>query len=101
MADTLKRPASMPEAAWRHALYRVGKIDRDAAIHWIGSKWPEARRGCIVCGENNWGVGDNIVRLQTREGPAYPSVAVVCNVCGYTMLFNAVRMGLLPEEKDR
>jgi predicted nucleic-acid-binding Zn-ribbon protein len=96
-----EKPPNMPLEAWKEVLYSQGKIERTLAINWLNGVWVRSQRNCPVCTSSNWGVGEDIVRLQTIKGPAYPSIVVVCNTCGYSMLFNAVRMNVLPAGKER
>jgi len=101
VGNMAQKPPNMLPMAWKALLYSQGKIDRDQAIQWLNANWVARNRNCPVCSSANWGVEEDIVRLMTIKGPAYPSVAVICNVCGYTMLMNAIKMRLLPEGKER
>jgi RNase P subunit RPR2 len=72
-------------------------------MNWIDEKWPDERRTCEVCGTKKWGIQthfttplvfDGAVRL---EGSVYPAVTVICDNCGNTKFFNAVKMKVFPE----
>jgi len=57
---------------------------------------------CPISGHRNWIIGDHIVAPPIHSGaglllggPAYPQVMVICGGCGYTMYFNAVKVGIV------
>lgn len=76
--------------------------EKTKAVVWFGQRH---KLHCQVCGNNNWVVGDHLVQPITL-GPnmnlmlggivGYPQVMRVCTICGHTMFFNAVIMGILP-----
>ena len=77
------------------------KIDKKQAQEWLSEKWT-APTVCPISGDNNWAIADDFVQPMrytggglTIGGPGYPVVMVICATCGYTLLFNAVVMGLL------
>lgn len=84
------------------------KLIREAALTNIRDKWKDPR--CPVCGAQAWQIGntmDALLRDQllrpNRPGiqEVYSFVPVFCNSCGYTMLFNAVSLGVVePSESD-
>ena len=84
----------------RRALrYRAeGKIDREAAVRWLGVHWVRSKRNCPICTGTDWGVGDDVVWLMTKQGSRYPSIVVSCNTCGHMLLFSAAKMNLLPPD---
>lgn len=58
---------------------------------------------CAVCAQSNWQVIDGLVRIAVADdltGPAglgpraMPLVAVMCNICGNTVLLNLMILGL-------
>ena len=67
--------------------------------------WIECRktiRTCDCCGNNSWTFGEDIVTTPILSGggmviggKSYPHVMLICNSCGNTKFFNAVKMGLL------
>jgi len=78
------------------------QLDTQKAINWLEEHW-KGNRECPVCGHNSWSISDELVEVKPYKGnllPAvYPLVAVTCNTCGYTFLFNAVVAGLVvPQE---
>jgi RNase P subunit RPR2 len=92
-----ERPRKMPDKVWRQMLYNQGKVDQQAALQWLNDHWGTDKRSCPICTHIEWGVGDELVRLRDERMKAtYPCVAVICQYCGYTMLFNASVMQLLP-----
>ncbi len=94
-----EKPPNVPVELWKGILYAQGKIDRQAALNWLNLKWT-ANRNCPICTQINWGVGEELLRLwDTKLHPTYPCITVICQTCGYTMLFNAKVMNLLPPKK--
>lgn len=60
-------------------------------------------RNCPVSNDNNWILGDYLVHTPNHSGqypavggPYYLYLPITCQTCGYTMLFNAVVVGLIP-----
>lgn len=71
------------------------------AIAWFEEK--KKIRTCDCCGENSWMLSEDIVTTPIFSnsgmiigGKSYPHVMLICNNCGNTKLFNAVKMGILP-----
>jgi len=72
-------------------------INREKAIQWLEIHWIKSRRNCPICTHVKWGIGDNVVWLMTgAQSSAYPSIVVLCNNCGYTMLLSASKMNAWP-----
>jgi hypothetical protein len=79
---------------------------------WIFQHWKAQSKTCPVCTSNAWTVGPYLVDVRSRVpgggvivgGPVYPEAVLVCLVCGYTMFFNALTMGVVkekPKEKEK
>ncbi len=75
------------------------------AVAWIEEK--KSIRTCDCCGQNSWTLSEDIVTtpLLTGDrmvfgGKSYPNVMLICNNCGNTKFFNAVKMGLLAPSKE-
>lgn len=72
-------------------------FDRDAVRKWIDQYWT-ASHACQVCASSDWLLLDNVWELREFHGgglvvggsPVLPVVALMCNVCGHTVLFNAI-----------
>ena len=69
--------------------------------HWQGEK------ECPVCRSNKWTISEKPAELREYErgsltigGPVYPLVLVTCRVCGHTLLFNAIIMGIVEVPKQ-
>lgn len=59
--------------------------------------------GCPVCGNMHLNLGHVVFEMRAFAfgkvdpgGPILPLATVECSGCGYTMLFNAVSLGLVP-----
>jgi predicted nucleic-acid-binding Zn-ribbon protein len=67
----------------------------------IRSHWKGKQR-CPVCRSNNWTLGE-ISAIPSFDEPnvdfgcVHPTVPVVCLVCGNTLLFSAMVMGIVAE----
>ena len=79
------------------------KVNAAKANAWFNEHW-KGNRACPICGNAHWGIGEELVevrdyrygqRLNLEGEVAYPLVLVYCETCGYTMLFSAIRVGLL------
>ena len=82
---------------------RFGPEKQKKAIAWLDEKWPIEKRGCEICGSKVWSISTDFITPLIFEGNihlggrAYPCVGVICQNCGNTKCFNAVKMGLLEE----
>ena len=73
------------------------------ALAWITSHWP-APQLCPICGSQSWVIND-LVEMRPYlggslhvGGPLFVMVPVMCRVCTYTLLFNAVASGVLERQ---
>lgn len=72
---------------------------------WLNSLWKEPQKSlCPICKSNNWIIGDRISELREFHmgtlvvgGNLQPLITVMCDVCAYVMLFNALKLGLVPQ----
>lgn len=79
----------------------LSEAEQAKAKAWIARFWNNFQ-GCPICGRKEWQLAGNLVNLHiaypdaalTVGGPVYPQALLICETCGYTMLFNAVMMGL-------
>ena len=64
---------------------------------------------CPVSGDTEWSVDDHLAMVptgHTRDAVYYPSVVIICDVCGYTLLLNVFSLdigedlGLQPAESE-
>jgi len=70
---------------------------------WFRERW-KLPATCPICGTMNWTIGEHLVQPLTFSGGGisvggitYPQVMLISTDCGYTRLFNAVMLGLLPQ----
>ena len=73
---------------------------RKKAVFWIESK--KSTRACDCCSHNSWTLSEDVVTTPILAngsaifgGKSYPYVMLICNNCGNTKFFNAVKMGIL------
>ena len=82
---------------------KLQNLDTKKVNAWLDEHW-KGNRACPICQDNHWGVGADLVEIRNFHGKSrlnpgpeaiYPLVAVVCDTCSYTMLFNAILIGLV------
>jgi len=80
---------------------------RQQIINWLNEKWPMAQK-CPICQHREWSIDGTIHELREFHsgdfvvgGSVFPVVPIVCNFCGYTFFFNALKLGLIehPEKE--
>jgi hypothetical protein len=91
--------ADLPTALRIEALSKSGWVDVGFATRWFAEHWKD--RTCPVCRQNDWGILEQLVQVPVGARvpiapQEYPGVLVVCRTCGHTLLFSAVRMGVVP-----
>jgi predicted nucleic-acid-binding Zn-ribbon protein len=75
---------------------RVPTFARISAV--LDAKWLRSK-ACITCGAEQWSISElPYVLEETGGGKIMPVYPVTCTNCGFTMLFNAIRAGLLLED---
>lgn len=79
---------------------RMSDAEFRAVADSIHAAW-KGSRICPVSNDENWFIQDTVVVYANYTGTsgvfagdAHPQVLVVCNTCGYTMPFNAMKFGL-------
>lgn len=64
------------------------------------------RRGCSVCGESKWQLGDIVHAIPYQQGafvlggPSIPVLFVVCTNCFHIVPFSAMALGLIGKGKS-
>lgn len=65
--------------------------------------WQQSKK-CPICGKDEWDVSDTIFELREfhrgsmaigGQSKITPIIHVCCKNCSYTMLFNAIKLGLI------
>lgn len=82
------------------------KIDTDKMLEHLKSKWQG--RPCQMCGIGNWNISDSIYELREFNegqlalggGPIIPVVPITCDNCGNTVFVNAIKAGLIEQNKN-
>ena len=81
------------------------EIDRGKFQSWLNTRW-KGHKQCPICHSNDWNLSPKPVEIREFSGgglhvggPVYPLVNITCNVCGYTLLFNAIIAGLVESIK--
>jgi len=73
------------------------EFNKEKAQEWIDKHWRHSRN-CPICMHNNWLLMTKIWQLPQfhQEGDTnLPVISLMCNVCGYTIFFNAIAVGLV------
>jgi len=79
--------------------------EREAILAWFQKHWPEKNRHCPICETRGWVVEDLLTgpvgttKLETF-GHSHFLVPVGCANCGYTILFDAGKFGIMPPRED-
>jgi predicted nucleic-acid-binding Zn-ribbon protein len=83
------------------------EIDAQKFQDWLNTKWKGAKQ-CPICHSNDWNLSPRLVEVREYSGgsldlgkPVFALVNITCNVCGYTLLFNAVVVGLAKSGKKQ
>ena len=87
---------------------KISQADIDAILKWLNHNW-QGQKLCPICQKNNWNISDTVYEIREFQGgglvvggPVYPTIGVICNVCGHTLFFNALKLGIIkgPPKKD-
>jgi len=68
-------------------------------LKFINEKWTESQK-CPICGKDNWVPGHYVTRNDPLRSAVrkvlgtYCYMHVACSFCGYTLFFNAVKIGV-------
>jgi hypothetical protein len=81
--------------------------DKEKVAKWINTYWTGPKK-CPICQDQKWVLLDNVWELRKYQdgtlvvgGPVLPVVVMMCNVCGHSILFNAIAIGALEKENER
>ena len=81
------------------------KIDTSKVEEWLNSQWLGPKQ-CPVCGNNDWLIFPRAYEMREYQGGDFvmpgsvvPLVAVMCNVCGHTLLFNGLALRVVERAK--
>jgi hypothetical protein len=77
------------------------EIEHQKVADWLNKKWV-GNKQCPICKNNDWQIGPKPVEVREFQGgslivggPVYPLINVTCNICGYTLLINAIIAGFV------
>jgi hypothetical protein len=82
------------------------EFNKEKAQEWISKYWTRPKE-CTVCGSDQWLLLDNVWELRKFErgtlviggSPILPVVALMCNVCGHLIFFNAIAVRAIAREE--
>jgi hypothetical protein len=76
-------------------------------INKVSAVW-KGKRDCPICvSQTSWGVGSIVEVREFNEGNDCPGAAITplvqvqCNNCGYTILFNAIGLGVVDPDTGK
>jgi len=87
----------------------LSQLDITQVTEWLNKHWRDGRQ-CPICQNSNWNISNMLYEFRVFHdgnlvigGPVYPAVAVTCNVCGHTLFFNALKIGIIksPQGEDK
>lgn len=82
------------------------KFEKWLEINWVGKK------ECPICNNDRWGIPEKVFGMIEFNGKniiiggsVQPIISLVCDKCGYTISFNAIKGGivkkvLIPPKKN-
>ena len=77
------------------------EAERDRAFAWLQAKWLAPAKQCPICLANAWTVSE-VVEVRPFSGgglviggTVFPVFMLICNNCGYSLMFNAVISGVV------
>lgn len=79
--------------------------EMDRAKKWIADKAGFGGKvpSCPIC-KGNWGIANKLAHVSAGHPlttASFPCVVTLCNNCGYSQLFNAIKMGVVsPASND-
>jgi hypothetical protein len=83
-------------------------FDKEKVHQWIQEYWTR-KKDCQICGSDDWILMDNVWELRKFErgglvvgsSPLLPVVALMCNVCGQMVFFNAFAVRALKRGQQK
>jgi hypothetical protein len=85
---------------------KLSPEEKTAVIDWLFVHWKN--QDCPFHGPTGWEIGDTIATSPFAGtgggapgsgfqfgGPTYPLIVVTCAICGYTVLVNAIKLGIV------
>jgi predicted nucleic-acid-binding Zn-ribbon protein len=85
---------------------KLSPEEKKKITDWLQKRWKESPK-CPISGDDDWAIGDHAITpvIMGKQGGifgdvGYPHIMLICKTCGYTILFNAVMMGIFPPRMD-
>ena len=83
---------------------KLSESEQKLAQEWVKKHWKNW--ACPFSGDTDWDLGQYIAEARAFSGgglnvggPVYPYLVLTCKSCGYTVLLNAMKVGILPVEE--
>ncbi|MCZ7584476.1 MAG: hypothetical protein M5R36_14655 [Deltaproteobacteria bacterium] len=85
---------------------KLDKQQQENLLRKLDDLWPQPRK-CPVCANSSWETTDTVFETREFAGSGfstrvqiYPTIFVLCDRCGYSMAMNAIKLGILDNDKD-
>ena len=72
----------------------MGNVQKQKFIAWLNANVPDYPGTCPLCGSAQWDTGE-IIDSSGISGVLAPMVQLVCQSCGYILLFDAKKAGVV------
>ena len=85
------------------AFFQIAET-QEILTRWLDEKWPKNRRVCTICENSNWHIEPDAGMLLVYRGnqlnlnSGFPLVLINCTNCSFVHIFNAAKIGLLPQQ---
>ena len=85
------------------------EFDKEKVQQWLDTYW-KGSHSCPICNSDAWLLMEKVWELKEFQGgasvisrgqPVLPVVALMCNVCGHTIFFNAIAVRALSRAASR
>lgn len=85
---------------------RLSNEQKDWLIKRLDEFWKPTR--CPACKHNEWSVSDTVYEVREFHGGTMvigggslvPVIVATCEYCGYTLFFNAIKLGIVQPSKE-
>ena len=83
---------------------KLSEAEQQLAQKWVKERWKNW--ACPFSGDTDWDLGPHVVESRPFSGggikvggPVYPHLVLTCRGCGYTVLINAMKVGIFPAKE--
>ncbi len=80
---------------------------KEKVNNWLDKHWKDENKKCPICSSNDWDLRDKIFEIRDLPqenkifgGSLYPVIILKCKKCAYSLLFNAIDIGIIGGSKE-